>query len=309
MVRSSKKNILILGAAGLLGASLSSFLIKYFNVFITYNNSPHIINDEYMHMSKRIDITDRESLQSFILKANPNYIINCAALTDVDLCENNKSIAYDVNVAGMKNLLSATSNKCKIIHISTDYIFDGKKQLYTEDDIPNPISYYGKTKLESENILRGSKRESLILRTSVLFNNSSNNNFYSWVRGTLENNKEIHVVTDQVSNPTWTWSFSEAIFKSIISNLDGVLHFAGNDILSRYEFAIKIANSSGLDPNMVIPISTEELNQQAPRPLYTALSTNKIKKLINIEQPSLDFILEKLNMHIKDEIFSIKGLS
>ena len=210
MARSSKKNILILGAAGLLGASLSTFLIKYFNVFITYNNSPHFIKDEYMYVSKRIDITDRESLQSFVSEANPRYIINCAALTDVDLCEKNKSLAYDINVAGMKNLLSATSNKCKILHISTDYIFDGKKQLYSEDDIPNPISYYGKTKLESENILRTSNRESLILRTSVLFNNSSKNNFYSWVRGALENNKEIHVVTDQISNPTWTWSFSES---------------------------------------------------------------------------------------------------
>ena len=220
MAQNSKKNILILGAAGLLGASLRTFLIKYFNVFLTYNNSEPVLLNDDIQISRSVDIRQREELHSFISEISPNYIINCVALTDVDLCEMNRGLAYDVNVGGIKNILYACPKACKILHISSDYIFDGKKKIYKEDDSPNPISYYGKTKLESENILRSSNRDYLILRTSVLYNNSSKNNFYSWVRESLEEDKKIHVVTDQISNPTWTWSFSEAIFKSIINNLD-----------------------------------------------------------------------------------------
>jgi len=276
----SSKRVLILGINGQLGTAFSDYVSRYYSV----------INRESEDFVD-IDITDRSALNKIISTTSPDYLINCAAVTNVDLCERDKELAYDVNVNGIKNIISSTSNDVKIIHISTDYIFDGNKKLYTETDPPNPLSYYGKTKLESENILRGSNRNYLIIRTSVIFG-ASHNNFYRWVLESLSNGKEISVVTDQVSNPTWTWSLSEAIYKSIISNLEGVYHYAGEEIISRYDFAKKIAKRNNLDPNKIKPILTSDLNQLAGRPRFSSLDTEKIKDKIDVEHPTLDCIID-----------------
>ena len=279
MVQSSKK-VLILGINGQLGTALSDYVSRYYSV----------INRESEDFID-IDITDRSLLKEIISTTSPDYLINCAAVTNVDLCERDKELAYEVNVNGVKNIIFATSNNVKIIHISTDYVFDGNKELYSETDPPNPLSYYGKTKLESENILRGSNRNHLIIRTSVIFG-ASHSNFYKWVLESLTNGEEISVVTDQTSNPTWTWSLSEAIYKSIISDLKGVYHYAGEEILSRYDFAKKIAIINNLDPNRIKPILTSDLNQLAARPLVSSLDTEKIKDKIDIEHPTLDCIID-----------------
>ena len=134
-------------------------------------------------------------------------------------------------------------------------------------------------------------RNHLIIRTSVIFG-ASHNNFYRWVLESLSNGKEISVVTDQVSNPTWTWSLSEAIYKSIISNLEGVYHYAGEEIISRYDFAKKIAKRNNLDPNKIKPILTSDLNQLAGRPRFSSLDTEKIKDKIDVEHPTLDCIID-----------------
>jgi len=276
----SSKRVLILGINGQLGTAFSDYVSRYYSV----------INRESEDFVD-IDVTDRSALNKIISTTSPDYLINCAAVTNVDLCERDKELAYDVNVNGIKNIISSTSNDVKIIHISTDYIFDGNKEIYTETDPPNPLSYYGKTKLESENILRGSNRNYLIIRTSVIFG-ASHNNFYRWVLESLSNGKEISVVTDQVSNPTWTWSLSEAIYKSIISNLEGVYHYAGEEIISRYDFAKKIAKRNNLDPNKIKPILTSDLNQLAARPRFSSLDTEKIKDKIDVEHPTLDCIID-----------------
>ena len=278
MVQNSKR-IFITGIKGQLGSTLDKYLSSYFNVL---NNQEAL---------KNIDISDKSELKYIFKELSPDYIINCAALTDVDFCEQNKSNSYEVNVNGIKNIISCTKNDTKIIHISTDYVFSGNRNIYKESDIPNPVSYYGKNKLESENILRSSNRNYLIIRPSVIFGNTGNN-FYVWVRDSLKNNKDISVVTDQISNPTWSWSLSEAIYKSILSNITGLFHYAGEEIISRYNFAVKIAKVHGFNTDRIIPIKTSDLNQQAKRPLYSALDNSKIKKIIDVEHPSLDYILK-----------------
>ena len=305
MAQNFKKSILILGASGLLGSTLCVYLEKYFNIILClYKQDFDSIHEVYT----KFDIRDRDYLKTIILNIDPDYIINCIALTDVDLCEKNNNLAYEVNVAGVKNIISACPNNCKLIHISTDYVFDGRKSIYGEKDSPNPICYYGKTKLEAENIIRSSNKKYIIFRTSVLFNNSINHNFYNWVTLSLINKNKIKVVTDQISNPTWTWSLSEAIFKTIVNNIDGLFHFGGNDIVSRYEFSLKIALSCGLPVENIIPISTDELAQKAQRPLVTTLSNNKLQELIDIDHPTLDFILEQLKNNNNDKMYKTIGL-
>ena len=278
MVQNSKR-IIITGIKGQLGTTLDKYLSSYFNVL---NNQGDL---------KNIDISDKSELKYIFKELSPDYIINCAALTNVDFCEQNKSNSYEVNVNGIKNIISCTTNDTKIIHISTDYVFSGNRNIYNESDIPNPLSYYGKNKLESENILRSSNRNYLIIRPSVIFGNNGNN-FYVWVRDSLKNNKDISVVTDQISNPTWSWSLSEAIYKCILSNISGLFHYGGEEIISRYDFAVKIAKVHGFNTDRIIPIKTSDLNQQAKRPLYSALDNSKIKKIIDVEHPSLDYILK-----------------
>lgn len=278
MVQNSKR-IFITGIKGQLGTTLDKYLSSYFNVL---NNQGDL---------KNIDISDKSELKYIFKELSPDYIINCAALTNVDFCEQNKSNSYEVNVNGIKNIISCTTNDTKIIHISTDYVFSGNRNIYNESDIPNPLSYYGKNKLESENILRSSNRNYLIIRPSVIFGNTGNN-FYVWVRDSLKNNKDISVVTDQISNPTWSWSLSEAIYKCILSNISGLFHYGGEEIISRYDFAVKIAKVHGFNTDRIIPIKTSDLNQQAKRPLYSALDNSKIKKIIDVEHPSLDYILK-----------------
>jgi len=278
MVQNSKR-IFITGVNGQLGSTLDKYLSSYFNVL---NNQEAL---------KKIDISDKSELKYIFKDLSPDFIINCAALTNVDFCEQNKSNSYEVNVNGIKNIISCTTNDTKIIHISADYVFSGNRNIYNESDIPNPLSYYGKNKLESENILRSSNRNYLIIRPSVIFGNNGNN-FYVWVRDSLKNNKDISVVTDQISNPTWSWSLSEAIYKCILSNISGLFHYGGEEIISRYDFAVKIAKVHGFNTDRIIPIKTSDLNQQAKRPLYSALDNSKIKKIIDVEHPSLDYILK-----------------
>ena len=130
--------------------------------------------------------------------------------------------------------------------------------------------------------------------------NDSHTNFYTWVYNSLLNHKKIRVVTDQTSNPTWTWSLSEAIYKSLLNNLDGVFHYAGNDIVSRYEFALKIADIFSFNSDNIIPVKTDELNQRAKRPTVSTLNSNKIKKILGVEHPKMDYIINTFKKRINE---------
>ena len=272
----------------MLGKSLEKYLSRYYDVFPTSK-----LNNDSMKSNLKLDITNSKQVDSILQTIEPDYIVNCAAYTNVDNSETDKETCYSVNVMGLKNLISYSALNTKIIHISTDYVFDGNKILYSEEDAPNPISYYGKVKLESENILRSARRDSIVLRTSVIYD-ESHNSFFSWVKRSLANNGTIKVVTDQTSNPTWSWSLSEAIYKLILNNLDGLYHFGGDDTLSRYDFALKIALAYGYDIKKIIPILTHQLDQLANRPSFSTLCNDKIKNYIDIEHPSMDMVINKI---------------
>ena len=156
----------------MLGKSLQKYLSKYYSVF----PASKLDNDSIIPNLK-LDITNSEEVDNILQTISPDYIVNCAAYTNVDNSERDKKLSYDVNVSGLRNLISHSSLNTKIIQISTDYVFDGSKELYSEQDIPNPISYYGKVKLEAENVLRSARRDSIVLRTSVIYDESPNSFF------------------------------------------------------------------------------------------------------------------------------------
>ena len=164
--------VLIIGGSGMLGHEVFSKFQNIFNVLSTsFNNK----NNPF----KFLDITNRNQVENICDNFNPNVVVNCAAFTDVDLCEDRKKLARMVNVDGVENIIKSVKTNTKIIHISTDYVFNGIDGFYAEDDLTYPVNYYGKTKLESENILIGSGRPYVIFRPSVLYSsNISQNNFF-----------------------------------------------------------------------------------------------------------------------------------
>ncbi len=281
--------VLITGADGQLGYELSKVLPQY---FVTLPTSKSVQSSNI----QLLDITNFNEVEKTVNNFNPDVIINCAAYTHVDNCEIYKNTAHEVNVGGVWNFIKASNKDVRIIQISSDYVFDGTKGPYKEKDLPNPISYYGKTKLESENILRGSQHRYLIIRPNVVYSSDIDkfNNFFSWVFKSLNAEKQINVVTDQISNPTLTKYLTDAIVKCILLQREGIYHFGSEDNLSRYEFAQLIAKVFNLNSNLIKPIKTELLKQTAKRPKHSGLCTNLIEDELEISILSTEYMLKEI---------------
>lgn len=300
------KKICIVGSNGLLG---KKFMEKFHGLEILgtiHESSPTDKNNNLIN----IDIIKYENLEK-ILKFNPDLLINCAAITNVDYCEQFPDIAYQVNVIGTKNLVKlAKQLECKFVHFSTDGIFSGKNSLYDENDVPNPINYYGKTKLASENQVK-ELNDYLICRTNLLYGYVPNNfrnkkldyqkpkNFVMWVLHELSKNHQLRIVDDQISNPTLVDNIPQLIFELIEKNLVGIYNTVDLSCLSRFDFAKKIAEAFGYSKSLISPINSIELNQIAPRPKQTCLDCLKIQNQ-GIKLHSVDESLKILFSTIKN---------
>ena len=269
---------------------------KFQNIFNVVSTSFNNKNNSF----KFLDITNRNQVKNICDYFNPSVVVNCAAFTDVDLCESHKKVARMVNVDGVENIIKSVKTNTKIIHISTDYVFDGVDGFYAENDLTYPLNYYGKTKLESENILIGSGRPYVIFRPSVLYSsNISQNNFFKWVYSSLKNNININVVDDQISNPTFIPELVKAIFTSVIVDYQGLLHIGSNDVISRYEFAVLIAKVFNFDEKLITKIKTSDLNQDAIRPMNSSLNNSKIKDVLDLKLSNTNYYLNKIkNLHL-----------
>lgn len=289
------KRILITGCHGLLGQKLVSLLSREtdYHMLITDVSSTTFLNPLN---SKRcdytqLDITAKSDVKSLIGNYRPEVIINAAAFTDVDECEVERERAWKINVDGVKHLIiGARRIDAKIVHISTDYVFDGKNGSYREDDRPNPVSYYGKTKLASENALRMSGIRYAIVRSMILYGIGKNvrRSFPLWVIDELRNKRPIRVVDDQIGNPTLVDDLAYGILRIVDLNREGIYHIAGSESVSRYLFAMEIARVFGLNPKLVQPIKTVELNQPAPRPLHSNFVILKAETDLGMKPSSIE---------------------
>ncbi len=273
--------LLITGSSGQLGITLQGLLAKYYEIVNTtrHGNNSNTFN---------LDITNKIMLKEVLDATQPDLIINLAAMTNVDLCETDPSAAKRVNLLGVENICNLFDGK--IIQISSDYVFDGKMGPYTEDDYTNPISIYGKTKLLAEKVVLNHNDENIVLRTNVLYsyNLKTNACFVNWVVRSLKEKRQIYVVSDQYNNPTWTKSISRVILLCIQKKIRGLYHWGDGDILSRYQFSLKIAKIFNLDRNLIKSIKTSELSQLAKRPLRSGLISKKMEEAINVYAPSVE---------------------
>lgn len=261
----------------------------------------------YFLNSSEFNITNPNQIASVMNAIQPHYIINCAAYTDVDDAEDNLSLLNKINVEGVKLLADFCLDSIKLIHISSDYVFDGlETSPYTSSSTPNPISSYGKSKHLAEIILQESSCNFIILRTSWVFS-EFNKNFLKTILNLSLKKKSLSVINDQVGSPTYAIDIAEAIV-SILAN-DGfkkfsrsILHFAGDVECSWYEFAEMILkNAEGIFENIVLeklePISSINYKQKALRPAYSALKTDDFFKTLNCFDLSLN---DKINIVIKN---------
>ena len=283
------KKILVTGAFGQLGTSLCEVLSNK-SILAT----GRIITTTEKYRSMELDITNQKNVEELIHNYKPDIIIHLAAMTDVDGCEKDPEIAFDINVRATENLLK--NFRGKFIYISTDYVFDGEEGPYSEDDKVNPVSVYGKTKLYGENLIKESDIDWVILRSNIIFsyNDRTKASFVNWVVDSLKRKQIITVVNDQWNNPTWTNDLANVISMIIEKNISGLYHYGGGDFLNRLEFAKMIASAFSLDRELIQPITTPELNWLAQRPLKSGLYTNKIELDLGIEPLPIQKALDKM---------------
>jgi dTDP-4-dehydrorhamnose reductase len=273
------KRILICGANGLLGQRLSLMLSTQndYEVLSTSIERSFVF-DNLLFDYNQLDITSRSDVKSLISSYQPDIIMNAAAATNVDWCESNREEAWKANVTAVENLAEAARKVgAKLIHVSTDYVFDGKHGPYDENAQPNPIGYYGKTKLASENAIITAEIPHTILRTIVLYGSGIGikTNFALWVINNLKAGKQISVVDDQLGNPTFVSDLAMAMIKAFELDRNGLFHVGGGNHISRYDFALEAAGVFGLDASLIKRIKTTDLKQASPRPMVSGFITLK----------------------------------
>lgn len=258
--------ILVTGAKGMLGTDLCA-LFRANNIEVIEWDLPGN------------DITDVKRTTSQIKRLSPDQIIHLAAYTDVDGCEVAKAKAYSVNVQGTwAVVIGAKEKNIPVLHISTDYVFDGEKEKpYLEDDVTYPINYYGLTKVQSEQIVKSKLKKFFIVRTSWLFGKSGNN-FIKTILNIAKEKETIEVVNDQKGSPTYSKDLAQAILKVSQSDFFGIYHITNSGICSWFEFAQEIIKQAGLS-NKVIPITSAQSKRAAKRPKLSALNNHNYIKI------------------------------
>jgi len=286
------QSILITGAKGQLGSELQELIPLY----PQYRFFPTDIDT--------LDLCDKEAIESFLDTNCINYIVNCAAYTAVDKAEDDSALCYLINRDAVRNLAEAACGKAKIIHISTDYVFDGaSKRPLRETDETNPQSVYGKSKLEGEQVLLKTAPESIIIRTAWLYSSFGNNFVKTMIR--LGKEKEsLNVVSDQTGTPTNAADLAKAILQIIEesekSNVfqAGIYHYSNEGVCTWYDFCLKIHELAGINTCKVNPVSTAEYPTKAVRPQYSVLDKSKIKETFHLVIPQWEESLALMHLRV-----------
>ena len=276
--------VLITGSNGLLGQKILENLRQNDYTIIATSKGKNRIKQGNYYTYESLDITQEKEVNRILNLYSPDVVFNTAAMTNVDLCETERAICDKLNVDAVGFLAnSCLKIDAHLIHISTDFIFEGNDGPYSENDIANPLSYYGKSKYKSEKLLNNHLCKSSILRTIVLFGiaeNLTKSNIVLWAKDQLENSNKINIIDDEFRAPTLAEDLAEACVLVAQKKAFGVFHICGKDLMSIYEMVVVIANFYNFDVNLINRISAKKLNQIAKRPPKTGFILDKaINKL------------------------------
>ena len=293
--------ILITGANGLLGQELvKQFVQENSSTVIATGKGRSRLPEAVMSGISYVDldITFGPKVAEVLAEVSPDCIIHAAAMTQVDDCENDKQQCYNTNVGATRFLIDAAKRcRAKFIYISTDFVFDGLSGPYSEDDTPAPVNYYGSTKLAAENAVKESGLNWNIVRTVLVYGNStpgSRANLITWVKKSLEEGKNIKVVSDQWRTPTYVEDLAKGIRLVISNNKNGIYHISGKDTLTPYDMAIQTAAMLQLDVKLIEKVDASTFSQCGERPRKTGFKIEKARKELGFEPLSFRESLEKI---------------
>jgi dTDP-4-dehydrorhamnose reductase len=285
--------LIVTGASGLLGHKVAELALKKdHEVYSMYKENPTNLGTPI-----KIDLTNRNQVSKTISQLKPQAIIHTAAYTDVDGCEINRDLAWKVNAEATKHIAEASAKvNSHVICVSTDYVFDGEKGLYSEEDQPKPISHYGYTKLKGEDFIKEHAQEWCITRASVIYGwgQQYKLNFATWLVNNLKQGKEVQVLVDQYVSPTLNTNLSEMLIEIAQRRITGILHTAGANRVNRHEFALELAKVFNLNRDLIKPAKTHEMSWKARRPKDSSLNIGKANALLKTKPQELNHALEMM---------------
>ena len=288
------RRILITGANGLVGQELVSTLSLHpdFDVLATGRDRESRLPSGSFGYTP-LDITSQKEIRNLMTNFTPDVVINCAAITSVDVCERDKQTCWEINVEAVEHLARCClQHGTKLVHVSTDFVFDGMEGPYRESDRPDPVNFYGKSKLAAENAVRKAGLQNWAIARTVLVYGTGNllsrSNFALWVIDQLSKGNTIRVVDDQWRSPTYAPDLAQGLHKLVRYDKRGVYHLSGREFLSVHEFALKIATIFDLDASLIKPIDSVSLNQPAVRPPKTGFIILKAETEFGYRPRSLE---------------------
>ncbi len=284
--------LLVIGASGLLGSKVLELGKHKYTTYGTYNTNK---KDGLI----KINVIDKKKVFSLINRIKPTIIFDTHTINNVDYCETHKEEAWDINVEGSKNVAKASKSiGAKYVFISSDYIFSGKKRIYTENDKPDPLNYLGRTKWAVESLIEILDIDSIVARTSGLYGAQSSTgkkSFIQWVIESLKNKERINVVSDQNLSFTLVDDLVNSLFSLIESGQKGTFNIVGKDCISKYEFAMQISKEFNLNSSLISKYTTSKLSQVAKRPKKVRLSTKKLMRVIHKTPAGVDEGIRKIS--------------
>ena len=299
------KTILVTGSNGLLGQKITERILdtKQFTLIATSKGpNRYPVKDGYTYAE--MDILDRAQVKEVIEQVKPDAIIHTAAMTNVDTSQAQPDLARQLNVEAVKTLVEiAAEHNIQLVHLSTDFIFDGAAGPYDELAAPNPLSHYGKTKLEAEEVIKNSKCKWAIIRTILVYGilkDMSRSNIVLWAKSALEKKEPIKVVNDQWRMPTLAEDLAEGCLLAVEKDAYGVYNISGKDMMTVAELVEKVADYWGLDKKLVTEVSSESLSQIARRPVKTGFVLDKAIADLGYAPHSFEEGLELFDRQLKE---------
>ncbi len=274
--------ILVTGANGLLGQKLTILLDHQIGILAVATARKPLSYTLKNSAFRTLDVTDQKETEKVILETKPDVVIHTAAMTQVDQCETEREACWNANVIGVENLVKACEKvNAFLVHVSTDFIFDGTHGPLEESAVPKPVNYYGESKLAGEKVVMNSKLNWAILRTVLVYGiteDMSRSNIVLWVKKSLEEGKTINVVNDQWRTPTLAEDLAMGCYLAATKKAKGIFHISGEKMMTPYDIAIETADFFGLDKSLIKQTDSSKFKQPAVRPLKTGFIIEKAKR-------------------------------
>jgi len=289
-----KLKVLVTGSAGLVGQQVVKDLSNSHQVFSCYNESKPEYGD-----SVKMDLKNREMISSILTEKKPDIVIHLGAMTGVDLCEKEKTSASEINTKATEIIAKECSKlNSFLVYVSTDYVFDGNLGMYKEDDVTNPLGFYGKSKLEGEKVVQNFSTNWCIARTSTPFGlHPTKKSFPMWVIENLQKQKQIDVLIDQFTSPTYIPNLSRMLIEISERRITGIIHTAGASKISRYQMASMVSDKLNLDSTLLKQISINKMTWVAQRPKDSSLDVSRAISILNEKPQKID---QSLNLFIDE---------